>query len=479
MLFTDPSFLLLFLPILLTLYFLATSVTHLIGQPSARQLAVANWVLLAGCLVFYVRGAGAGAWIISGAIAFNVWMARVVDQARQGRKAFFVVAVAGNLALLGICKYAASAFGTLALSTDARTFAVPQLLVPFGLSFIVLHAISYVADVYRRECMVHSHWHQTVVYLLFFPVLVAGPIVRSRDLSLQLNRRLVGMSTFAYGVRRFAIGLGKTFLIGRTLAAQADAAFALPAVELSSPHAWLGATCFTLQIYFELSGYADMAIGLGRVLGYRLRENFRWPYVAHTLHEFWQRWNISLLEWLRTYTGLRLEGHRTVWVHVPSVLALLLLVGLWHGPGANVVAWGLYHGTFLAAERVGLARIVTRLPVPIRHGYLLLVVLCGWVLFRTETLRDALVFLQAMAGLGDAVPRPGPLVATPVVWMALTAGVIGAAPLVPWLSRWRVMLDAVTTSVLMLVSTASIFTWRLGSDVVDAARRRRERDSSG
>ena len=478
MLFTNPSFLLLFLPILLALYFLAASVTHRIGRLGARQSAVADWVLLAGCLVFYVRGAGAFAWVIFGAIAFNVSMARLVGRARQGRKAFFfvAVAVAGNVALFGMCKYAASAFGTLAPSTAERTFAVPQLLFPFGLSFFVLHAISYVADVYRREGMVRPRLHQTIAYLLFFPVLVAGPIVRYRDFSSQLNRRLVGMSTFAYGVRRFAIGLGKTFLIGRTLAAQSDVVFALPAGELSSTHAWLGATCFTLQIYFELSGYADMAVGLGRMLGYRLRENFRWPYVASTLHEFWQRWNISLLEWLRTYAGLRLEGHPTVWVHVPSVLALMLLVGLWHGPGANVVAWGLYHGTFLAAERVGLATIVTRLPSPIRHGYLLLVVLSGWVLFRTETLRDAFVFLQALGGFGDTVPQASPLVVSPVVWMALAAGVMGSAPLVPWLSRWRVMLDAVTTSVLMLVSTTSIFTWRRGSDVVDAARRRRERD---
>ena len=264
MLFTDPSFL-LFLPILLALYFLAASVTHRIGRLGARQGAVASWVLLAGCLVFYLRGAGAGAWVISGAIAFNLWMARLVGRPRQGREAFFVVAVAGNVALFGLCKYAASAFGTFAPSTGERTLAVPQLLVPFGLSFFVLHAISYVADVYRCEGMARPRLHQTVAYLLFFPVLVAGPIVRYRDFSSQLNRGQLGMSTFAYGVRRFAIGLGKTFLIGRTLAAQADAAFALPAGELSSTHAWLGATCFTLQIYFELSGYADMAIGLGRI----------------------------------------------------------------------------------------------------------------------------------------------------------------------------------------------------------------------
>ena len=295
MLFTDPSFL-LFLPILLALYFLAASVTHRIRRLGARQGAVASWVLLAGCLVFYLRGAGAFAWVISGAIAFNLWMARLVGRPRQGREAFFVVAVAGNVALFGLSKYAASAFGTFAPSTSERTLAVPQLLVPFGLAFFVLHAISYVADVYRCEGMVRPRLHQTVSYLLFFPVLVAGPIVRYRDFNSQLNRRQLGMSTFAYGVRRFAIGLGKTYLIGRTLAAQADVAFALPAGELSSAHAWLGATCFTLQIYFELSGYADMAIGLGRMLGYRLRENFRWPYVASTLHEFWQRWNISLLE---------------------------------------------------------------------------------------------------------------------------------------------------------------------------------------
>ena len=480
MLFTDPTFLLIFLPVLLGLYFLCVSLTPGRAKSGARDLTWPNWVLLAGGIVFYAYGAGAFAWVIVAAIAFNYGMAHAIDRARE--PVLLTIAVAGNVVLLGIFKYAmpiAMEVPTLS-PLNGRGLAVPQLLVPFGLSVFTLHAISYLIDVYRRDAVPHRHPAQAALYLLFFPVLIAGPILHYRDLTRQIEHRLVGMAAFAYGVRRFVIGLGKTVLIANTLAVPADMIFALPAAELATAHAWLGIICFTLQIYFDLSGYSDMAIGIGRMLGFRLPDNFRGPYVADTLHDFWRRWNITLVAWFRTYPALRLDGAGNGPAHTGRhVLTLFLFVGLWHSPGWNAVVWGLYHGTVVVVERLGLAATVARLPALLRHVYVLLVVMLGWVVFRTETLPGTLLYLQALAGLNTAVIEAPALPVTTTVWVALAVGVIGSAPLVSWLSRWRVMLDAVTTSVLMVASTTSRFTWRRGSDVVDALPRRRRGPKNG
>ena len=474
MLFTDPTFLLIFLPVLLGLYFLGVSLTRGDAKSGSRDLTWPNWVLLAGGIVFYAYGAGAFTWVIVAAVAFNYGMAHTIDRTRE--PVLLTIAVAGNVVLLGIFKYAMPIVMEITTPSplNGRGLTVPQLLVPLGLSVFALHAISYLMDVYRRDAVPHRNPAQAALYLLFFPVLIAGPIVRYRDLTRQIEHRLVGMAAFAYGVRRFVIGLGKTLLIANTLAVPADVIFALPASELATAHAWLGIICFTLQIYFDLSGYADMAIGISRMLGFRVPDNFHEPYVADTLHDFWRRWNVTLVAWFRTYAALPLDGDRNRPVHTGRhLLTLFLLVGLWHSPGWNVVVWGLYHGTVMALERHGLYATVTRLPVPLRHAYVLLVVMLGWVLFRTETLPGTLLYLQALAGLNTAESEAPALPVTTAVWVAMAVGVIGSVPLVSWLSRWRVTLDAVTTSVLMVASTTSRFTWRRGSDVVDALPRRR------
>jgi alginate O-acetyltransferase complex protein AlgI len=278
------------------------------------------------------------------------------------------------------------------------------------------------------------------LYLLLFPQLIAGPIIRYREIADQLPRRTVVLDDFAIGVRRFVVGLGKKMLIANIVAVPADRIFAMPPAELSPAHAWLGIVCYSLQIYFDFSGYSDMAIGLGRMFGFRFPENFRWPYVADTVQEFWRRWHITLSAWFRDYVYVPLGGNRGSRRRTyANLVAVFFLCGLWHGASWTFVVWGLFHGAFLVFERLGLAALIRRLPAPVRHAYLLLVVMVGWVFFRSDTLAQASTFLQALAGKAATAPTPF-LVSwylTPELWLALAAGAIGAMPIGPAAARWR------------------------------------------
>jgi alginate O-acetyltransferase complex protein AlgI len=251
------------------------------------------------------------------------------------------------------------------------------------------------------------------------------------------------------------------------VAVPADQIFAMPAGELTAGHAWLALVCYTLQIYFDFSGYSDMAIGLGRMFGFRFPENFRYPYVADTVQEFWRRWHISLSTWFRDYLYVPLGGNRIGPARLyANLLIVFFLCGLWHGASWSFVVWGLYHGAFLVVERLGLARALGRVAPPLRHAYLLLVVMVGWVFFRAETLSQAFGFLRAMAGLSAAQPTPYAVgfYLTPELWLALLAGGVAAMPLVPALAgvreRWAAArppaallrgFDAAATATLMLL----------------------------
>jgi alginate O-acetyltransferase complex protein AlgI len=278
------------------------------------------------------------------------------------------------------------------------------------------------------------------LYLLLFPQLIAGPIIRYRDIADQLARRIVSLDGFAYGVRRFVIGLAKKVLIANIVAGPADRIFAMPASELSAGHAWLGVTCYTLQIYFDFSGYSDMAIGLGRMFGFRFPENFRWPYISETVQEFWRRWHISLSSWFRDYLYVPLGGSRVSQAAMyRNLVTVFFLCGLWHGASWTFVVWGLFHGTFLVLERIGLAGAVKRIWPPLRHVYLLLIVMVGWVFFRADSITTAFGFLKAMAGFGPALATPYAVqwYLTPALGLAIAAGVIGSMPVVPAVGRWE------------------------------------------
>jgi alginate O-acetyltransferase complex protein AlgI len=342
-----------------------------------------------------------------------------------------------------VFKYAnffADNVNALLLALHAHPIVVPRVLLPIGISFFTFHAISYVVDVYRGDATAQKSPVHAALYLLLFPQLIAGPIIRYRDIADQLARRVVTADDFACGVRRFVIGLAKKVLIANVVAGPADQIFGLPLAELDPGRAWLGIVCYTLQIYFDFSGYSDMAIGLGRMFGFRFPENFRWPYIADTVQGFWRRWHMSLSTWFRDYLYVPLGGNRLSSTRLyVNLVTVFFLCGLWHGASWNFVIWGLFHGMFLVVERLGLAGRVKRLWRPLRHAYVLAVVMVGWVFFRAETLPAAVGFLKAMAGAPAATTGIYTLgwYLTPDVWMALVAGAIGATPIVPAVAAWR------------------------------------------
>ncbi len=476
MLFTEPTFLFLFLPVLLGLYFIRGSREH--G-------AYANWLLLVASVIFYASGGGTFTYLMLGSIAFNYWMAISVDRAygtpAASRRLAFAVTV--NLVVLGIFKYAnffADNLNALLTTAHVAPIAVPRVLLPIGISFFTFHAISYVIDVSRRDATAQKSPVHAALYLLLFPQLIAGPIIRYRDIADQLARRRVSLDDFAYGVRRFVIGLAKKVLIANVVAGPADKIFALPTAELSTAHAWLGIVCYTLQIYFDFSGYSDMAIGLGRMFGFRFPENFRWPYVAASVTDFWRRWHISLSTWFRDYLYIPLGGNRVSPARrYGNLVIVFFLCGLWHGASWNFAIWGLWHGSFLVIERV---RTGIRNPQstglneegilawPIwPHVYTLIIVMIGWVFFRAETLPEAMTFLKAMAGLTGAAPTTYTVswYLTPELWLALAAGAIGSSPWAPTLAA---RLEKANTWGMPLVNTAALLALLVLSVMSMAAR---------
>jgi alginate O-acetyltransferase complex protein AlgI len=485
LLFTEPTFLFLFLPVLLGLYFVTLSRSH---------ASYANWLLLAASVVFYAKGGGAFTWLMLASIAFNYRMAIAIARLESppasadtgetvggppthrrapSRSAYRLLAftVGVNLAVLGVFKYA-NFFG-VNLNATLHAFGlpplqVPHVLLPIGISFFTFHAISYVVDVYRGDATAQKSPVHAALYLLLFPQLIAGPIIRYRDIADQLARRVVTSDDFAYGVRRFVVGLAKKVLIANIVAAPADQIFGLPSAELDPARAWIGIVCYTLQIYFDFSGYSDMAIGLGRMFGFRFPENFRWPYVAQSVQGFWRRWHMSLSTWFRDYLYVPLGGNRlSVSRLYVNLVTVFFLCGLWHGASWNFVIWGLFHGSFLVFERLGLAAAVERLWRPLRHAYALAVVMVGWVFFRAETLASAAGFLAAMAGRAAATPgiyTPGWYL-TPEVVMAMLAGIVGSTPIIPALAAWDrnrnraywpIVVPSASTAALALLLAASI-----------------------
>ena len=434
MLFTEPTFLFVFLPVLLALYFLLER--GFAGRHRNLLLALAS-------VVFYASGGGAFTWLVLGSIAFNYMAALGIDRARgtAGARRLLRLTVAVNLLSLATFKYAAFLTGNLNVALGAIgavPVPVPAIVLPIGISFFTFHAISYVVDVYRRDAVAQKGPVEAALYLLLFPQLIAGPIVRYRDIATQLTARVASLDDFATGIRRFVIGLGKKMLVANIVAGPADRLFALPPGELTAAHAWLAAVCYTLQIYFDFSGYSDMAIGLAHLFGFRFKENFNYPYIAQSIQEFWRRWHISLSAWFRDYLYVPLGGNRVSPGRVYlNLVTVFFLCGLWHGASWTFVVWGLYHGAFLVLERLGLAAWLGRVPRPIRHVYALLVVMVGWVFFRAESLESAAGVLRAMAGFGAGLPTPYTVgwYLTPEVALAMAAGVAGSMPIWPALGQ--------------------------------------------
>jgi alginate O-acetyltransferase complex protein AlgI len=427
MVFSSTLFLFIFLPIAIGV--------HLLLPQRLRNV----WLLLVS-LLFYAWGEPQLVWVMLATIlsnyAFGLWIGRVRGTPLARRA--LAIAITVDLGVLAAFKYA----GFVATSLNAVTqtlgipaMPVPHWVMPLGISFFTFHAMSYVIDVYRKDAEPQKNLANLALYVTLFPQLVAGPILRYHEVAWQFPSRKLSVPGAAYGMQRFLVGLGKKVLIANTLAVPCDRIFALPSEQLNLATSWLGILCYTGQIYFDFSGYSDMAIGLGHMLGFRFPENFRWPYASQSIREFWRRWHISLSNWFRDYLYIPLGGNRRGEIrNALNLLTVFFLCGLWHGASFAFIAWGLYHGAFLALERTRWGKWMDALPRPMRHFYALLVVIVGWVPFRAATLGQAWTFLHAMVGIG------GPAEIWPVrqfltldVEVALLVGVFGALPLLPWL----------------------------------------------
>ena len=424
MVFASPIFLLLFLPLVLAAYF-------------ALPRRWGNGVLLVASLAFYVWGEGAMVALVLTSIAFNWIMGGRIGAAEAAakRQRWLALAVGGNLALLAVCKYANFLAANLNIVLGGLgwgTIALAAIPLPLGISFFTFHSISYLIDIYRRNASAQRSVGSYALYIMLFPQLIAGPIIRYKDIAAQITLRERHCADVAEGVRRFIIGLGKKVLIANTLGEVADRIFGIAPHELNTPAAWLGIACYTLQIYFDFSGYSDMAIGLMRIFGFRVLENFNYPYIAQSIREFWRRWHISLSNFFRDYLYIPLGGNRRGAARAyANLVVVFLLCGLWHGANWTFIVWGIWHGVFLVLEHAGLGSALERAWRPLRHGYALAAIVGGWVLFRSNSVGHAGAFYVALAGAGTATPTLHPLAMylDPLVATTLAIAVIASLSL--------------------------------------------------
>jgi alginate O-acetyltransferase complex protein AlgI len=426
MVFSSLIFLFLFLPVVL------------LGNFLIKKTIWRNTFLLFASLFFYAWGELSFVWVMLLSIAANYFFAIAVDDLRKTRwaKLALTLAVVANLGLLAFFKYIGfieSNLNSLFAILHVHAIHVHHVTLPLGISFFTFHSLSYVIDVYRKQAIAQRNPINLALYISLFPQLVAGPIIRYHDVCDQLTDRAVNLDKFAEGVRRFVCGLGKKMLIANVVAGPVDQIFGLPSQELTAGLAWLGAVCYTLQIYFDFSGYSDMAIGLGLMFGFRFLENFNFPYISQSIKEFWQRWHISLSNWFRDYLYIPLGGNRVSNLRVTlNLITVFFLCGLWHGASWNFIAWGLYHGSFLGLERSGLGAWLNTIPRFFRHFYTLLVVMIGWVLFRADTLAKGVQYLAVMFGFahGGTGYYTVPMILNREVAFVIVLGIIGSTPFV-------------------------------------------------
>ncbi|MDR1271738.1 MAG: MBOAT family protein, partial [Clostridiales Family XIII bacterium] len=361
------------------------------------------WLLIAS-LFFYGWGEPRYVLLMILSIMLNFTGGLLISRAAERRARIAVLAstVALNLALLFYFKYIDFAIGAI-----DRVFGVgipiPEVALPIGISFFTFQGMTYVIDVYRGDAQVQRNPLNVGLYISLFPQLIAGPIVRYKDIAKQIDGRHVSLEDMYDGIIRFIIGLGKKVIIANQMAIVADAVFNYDPSLNTPASCWLGLLCYTLQIFFDFSGYSDMAIGLGRMFGFHFMENFNYPYISKSIREFWRRWHISLSTFFRDYLYIPMGGSRkgNVYLHL---VVVFFATGLWHGAAYTFVVWGMWHGFFIVAERCLGSKVKlreTKALGAVKHVYTLAVVMLGWAIFRSDGMSRTLAFIQALAGAGD------------------------------------------------------------------------------
>lgn len=386
MVFSSLPFLFLFLTVVLL-------VSHLL------PFKFRNFFLLLANLVFYAYGEPVYVLIMIASILVNFFAGVLMDKqpTQSRRKAVLVVGIVLNLAALGVFKYAGLFVDTLRGIPAFSSLPEVNIALPIGISFYTFQALSYVIDVYRGEVKVQKNYIHMLLYVSFFPQLIAGPIVKYHDIDRQIESRTVTADKFAYGVYRFSCGMGKKVLLSNAFAEVVDKVYGYELSEVSAPLLWLAALLYMLQIYFDFSGYSDMAIGLGKMFGFDFQENFNLPYISTSVKEFWRRWHISLSSWFRDYLYIPLGGNRKGTMKTyRNLLIVFFLTGMWHGAGWTFIIWGLFHGLFQILERLFLGKALAKTKPIVGGIYTFLVVYFGWIFFRAETFGQAVSFIKYM-----------------------------------------------------------------------------------
>lgn len=420
MVFSSLTFLCIFLPVVLALYYLLPT------------LRIRNILLIAVSLLFYAYGEPVYVLLMIASIIINYIFGRLLGtENKKKRQWILAIAVVINIGLLVVFKYLDMMVQTVNQLSGSEIPLV-GLALPIGISFFTFQALSYVIDVYRREVEPQKNLWNMMLYISFFPQLIAGPIVKYHDIQEQVDNRNTDVKEIAEGLRRFIIGLSKKVLISNTMAVTADALFAAGAGELNILSAWIAAITYMLQIYFDYSGYSDMAIGLGHMFGFRFLENFRYPYISANIQEFWRRWHISLSTWFKEYLYIPLGGNRKGKARTClNKMIVFFSTGLWHGANWTFVLWGLWHGVFLLFEQVC---PVKKLPKVLAHIYALLVVCVGFVMFRADTFGQGMFMIGTMFGGWEFSSVQMAIVweqLTPIFLVTLVVAVFGSAPLIP------------------------------------------------
>lgn len=419
MVFSSLTFVCVFLPIVILLYYVSPS------------LAIRNALLIVASLLFYAYGEPIYIVLMLFSIFINYGFGRMLEsQIKVARKVVVVAAVSVNLGILFVFKYTDMLLETIN-KIGNRDFHTIDLALPVGISFFTFQALSYVIDVYRNEAKAEKSVFNVMLYISFFPQLIAGPIVKYHDISEQIRKRKVDIQEIAEGLRRFIIGLSKKVLISNTMAITADMLFTVPFGKINILSAWIAALAYMFQIYFDFSGYSDMAIGLGHMFGFKFLENFNYPYISKSVKEFWRRWHISLSTWFKEYLYIPLGGNRKGKMRTCiNKLIVFFATGLWHGANWTFVVWGLWHGIFMLLEEV---INIKQVPRVLRHIYTMLVVCIGFVMFRADTFLQGILMIQKMLvgwEFGGEQMSIVKSVMTPVFLITVIIALIGSTPII-------------------------------------------------
>lgn len=385
MLFSSTIFIFIFMPIIYGLIYLI---------PSTK---IQNYILLIGSLIFYAWGEPIYIILMISTVFLNYILALSFNtKDSRVKKQNLTLSIVLNLGILAVFKYTGFILGNINNLFNLN-IPIPYIAFPLGISFFIFQALSYVIDVYRGQAPIQRNFFKLILYISFFPQLIAGPIVKYIDINEQIDKRKLSLHKVSVGINRFIIGLSKKVLISNTTGKIVDTIFNLSSSDITTPLAWLGAIAYCIQLYYDFSGYSDMAIGLASMAGFDLKENFNYPYISKSIKEFWRRWHISLSTWFKEYVYIPLGGnrkgrHRTNL----NLLTVFILTGIWHGASWTFVAWGLFHGAFIMLENYKIINTKKWKYPFLKHLYALLVIIVGFVIFRANDFNQINIFLSKM-----------------------------------------------------------------------------------